>query len=1077
MDRQALRNALLGKPQRPYGWLPVLIILMTVITLAIGTIALHYLETQLIASKGEMLALTAADIADKLDLLLFERYADIRVLAKAPIFQLNDNAPKTRMLEQYKSIYPVYLWLGVTDAQGKIIVATNPSSVGKDRSGREWFRKVRDYGTAHVRDAQASEDSGGVWAVAFTAPIRDSKDNFIGAISARVGLPALQDIFARTIHDIHDNKSLIEYQFLTRDGDVISGSNSDTQKPLNLKLLGIPSALLTASAEPGYIEEDHGRRHVRVVTGYAQTEGSGEFTGLHWGILVRMDRSDILMPIRAVLGKLGVAGFIIVLPLLGFLLWTTGRLRAEWSQTQEEYARATTAETALQLRDRAITASSNGIFIADPSQPGTPIIFANAAFELLTGCAAKDILGYTYRFLQGPDTDPKVFVEIREALKEKRDCRVMLKSYTNDGSTRWNDLMIAPIRSDAGDVTHFVGVLTDITDRKLAEEALRENQERFQQLAENIREVFWLSDTEKNQMLYISHGYEEIWRRPCGSLYASPRSWLDAIHFDDRERVLQAALTKQTSGTYDEEYRIVRPDGGIRWIRDRAFPVRDQSGRIYRIAGIAEDITERKRAESVLDRLRLENEMILNSAGEGIYGIDRQGYTTFVNPAAAKMLGWEVQELIGRPMHDVLHHAYPNGSHYPAASCPILASASSGEVYRRTDEVFWRKDGSSFPVEYVSNPIREGQVIRGTVVIFKDITDRKKAEERLKLYRQIVALSNDGIAIIDPQGYFLEQNEAHRRLLGYSDEELRGHTPALQFGEESFSQVADELARTGQARGEFVCRTKAGEQIHIDLSAFSMLDEAGKVICHIGIKRDISERKRAEEIRSRLLEQVISAQEEERGRIARELHDETGQSLTALLIGLRTVESAPTLQDAKAWAESLRTIASMTLQEVGRLAWGLRPSVLDDLGLLATLERYTAEYAQSYELNLAFETKGLETGRLPLVIETTLYRIVQEALTNIAKHACARNVTLFIDRRASAVQMIIKDDGLGFDVTQKLHAPSISKRLGLHGMQERAALLGGSLTIGSEPNEGTTISVQIPLTENLHGENSNPHCR
>ncbi|MCI0692964.1 PAS domain-containing protein [candidate division KSB1 bacterium] len=145
-------------------------------------------------------------------------------------------------------------------------------------------------------------------------------------------------------------------------------------------------------------------------------------------------------------------------------------------------------------------------------------------------------------------------------------------------------------------------------ERRQAEAALRDSEERFRQLAENIREVFWLSNPEKSRIFYISPGYEAIWGRTCESLYASPQNWLQAIHPADRDRVFEAALTKQISGEYDETYRIRQPDGAIRWIRDRAFPVRDKAGAIYRIAGIAEDITERKQAlenlEASSERLR-----------------------------------------------------------------------------------------------------------------------------------------------------------------------------------------------------------------------------------------------------------------------------------------------------------------------------------------------------------------------------------------------------------------------------------------------------------------------------------------
>jgi PAS domain S-box-containing protein len=350
--------------------------------------------------------------------------------------------------------------------------------------------------------------------------------------------------------------------------------------------------------------------------------------------------------------------------------------------------------------------------------------------------------------------------------------------------------------------------------------------------------------------------------------------------------------------------------------------------------------------------------MILNSAGEGIYGMDRTGNTTFVNPAAAKMLGWEVHELLGRPIHKVAHHSKEDGSHYPEASCPILSSAREGGVHRAADEVFWRKDGRSFPVEYITNPIHEGGSIIGAVVTFTDITERKKAEE----------------------------------------------------------------------------------------------------------------------IRSRLLEQVISAQEEERGRIARELHDETGQSLTALLVGLKTLEAAHSLHEAKALAESLRAVASVALHEVGRLAWGLRPSVLDDLGLLATLERYVAEYAESYALAVDLKTKGFGAARLPFFIETTLYRIIQEALTNIVKHAAAHSVRIIVEQDDSSVQMVVEDDGQGFDVEATLRTPGTSKGLGLHGMQERATLLSGTVTIRSKPGHGTAIKVRVPLAKETHAEDSRRHC-
>ncbi len=159
-------------------------------------------------------------------------------------------------------------------------------------------------------------------------------------------------------------------------------------------------------------------------------------------------------------------------------------------------------------------------------------------------------------------------------------------------------------RDAQGRITRIVGIMWDVTGRKRAEVALQEKEERFRQLAENIQEVFWMTDRSKNEMIYISPGYEKIWGRSCEALYRSPRLWLEAIHPDDRARVQSMMEAKQTAGTYDEEYRIVRPDGTVRWVRDRAFPVRDMHGDVYRIVGIAEDMTRQRELESQIRQVQ-----------------------------------------------------------------------------------------------------------------------------------------------------------------------------------------------------------------------------------------------------------------------------------------------------------------------------------------------------------------------------------------------------------------------------------------------------------------------------------------
>jgi signal transduction histidine kinase len=210
-------------------------------------------------------------------------------------------------------------------------------------------------------------------------------------------------------------------------------------------------------------------------------------------------------------------------------------------------------------------------------------------------------------------------------------------------------------------------------------------------------------------------------------------------------------------------------------------------------------------------------------------------------------------------------------------------------------------------------------------------------------------------------------------------------------------------------------------------------------------------------VRTRLLAKLISAQEEERRRIARELHDGVGQALTSLMVGLKLINQLDDHQTLTTKTAELRQVASESLDEVRLLSRQLRPSVLDDLGLVAALERYAAEFAGHYPA-LTVDLHCDLAERLPLPVETTLYRIIQEAMTNAARHSRASTLSVLLTIRQGRVQVIIEDNGCGFDPEKMFRA---GDSVGLHSMVERAELLGGTLTIESS-EEGTTVYVEAP---------------
>ena len=230
------------------------------------------------------------------------------------------------------------------------------------------------------------------------------------------------------------------------------------------------------------------------------------------------------------------------------------------------------------------------------------------------------------------------------------------------------------------------------------------------------------------------------------------------------------------------------------------------------------------------------------------------------------------------------------------------------------------------------------------------------------------------------------------------------------------------------------------------------------------LQSEIVERGRGEQAREQLLQQLVTAQEEERRHIARELHDQMGQNLTALILGIKALQGNGS--DSDGAAERIRQLQALAVQigqEVRSLAVQLRPSVLDDLGLLLALSNYVEQWSARAHIAVDLHSDGLDVGRLSLAVETTLYRLVQEALTNVLKHAEASQVSVIIERRADEVRLIVEDDGVGFSAPTAPSEPGNAPQLGLIGMRERVVLLGGSLTIESAPGSGTTIFARIPL--------------
>ncbi len=309
------------------------------------------------------------------------------------------------------------------------------------------------------------------------------------------------------------------------------------------------------------------------------------------------------------------------------------------------------AEEALRLRDMAIAASSNGIVITDPSQPDNPITYVNPAFERISGYSAQEVLGRNCRLLQGTDREQPALAELRAALQEGRGCQAVLRNYKKNGTLFWNQLSISPVRDEEGHLVSLVGVQNDVTERRRAEEALRDSEERYRALYEDNPSMYFTLD-EKGTVLSVNHfGSRQLGYAP-EELIGHPV--LEIFHEEDRQavsRYLSASLRapEQSNGW---EARKIRKDGSVLWVRENVRAIRGPGGDTV-ILVTCEDVTERKRAERERARLlgreqvaRAEAEAarqrlraILDNLTEGVLVAEPQGRLVFANPAANAMLG------------------------------------------------------------------------------------------------------------------------------------------------------------------------------------------------------------------------------------------------------------------------------------------------------------------------------------------------------------------------------------------------------------------------------------------------------
>jgi PAS domain S-box-containing protein len=393
-----------------------------------------------------------------------------------------------------------------------------------------------------------------------------------------------------------------------------------------------------------------------------------------------------------------------------------------------------------------------------------------------------------------------------------------------------------------------------------------------------------------------------------------------------------------------------------------------------------------------------------------------------------------------------------------------------------------------------------------------DMTERKRVEaffheSDARLQLMVESVGDYAIMMLDADGHIEMWNSGAEHLFGYTAEEVAGQDIAIIFTAEDRRRGMHvkemETAReSGRAADERWHLRKDGTRFYVSGVMSALHNGGGAVTGYVKIARDLTPQRRAQEElrrtndelemrvrertfelakvneslrdeiseriqterdRVRLLRQIVRAQEDERRRIAREIHDQVGQQMTALRLNLAALDQVYSGDgELRAKLEHTKSIAERLDADVDFLAWELRPAALDDIGLAEAIGTFIRQWSSHSGVEAQFHTSGLDQERLSPETETNLYRIMQEALNNTMKYAQAKRVDVLLERRDSHVVLIVEDDGVGFDPNKEA-SDDDDRGMGLIGMRERAALVGGTLQIESKPNEGTTIFVRVPI--------------
>lgn len=619
-------------------------------------------------------------------------------------------------------------------------------------------------------------------------------------------------------------------------------------------------------------------------------------------------------------------------------------------------------------------------------------------------------------------------------------------------------------------------VCRDISERKRAEQALRKSERVLREAEELGHTGSWEHDLVTGEIFHTNEDPRLFFGDNC-SKGARFEDYIDAVHPDDRAYVTERhAQLLAEGGLHDIEFRVLWPDGSLHVLVGRAIVVRNDSGEAVRLYGTNVEITERKKAEqSVRDSQQL-LELVLATLPVGVAVTDREGDIITANEAARRIWGDLIVSGLERRMR-TKGFWHDSGKRIAPTEWASVRALSEGQT--SLDELIDIEtfDGKRKTMRNSAAPIRNAEgLIVGAVFVNEDVTERVRAEDAVRKNEEQLRDVIDTIPVIAfismPDGSNEFTNRSWQEYTGLSVKDTAGWGWASTVHPDDIARHLEKWRASVSAGTTFDnaarYRGTNGQYRWFLVRAVPLRDERGNLLRWYGALMDIEDRVHAEQAlresadRLQLLSRrLLEVQEEDRRHLARELHDEFGQLLATITVQLHAAKALAG-ESARSIIEECISILQRAGDEVRSLALELRPTMLDTAGLDATLRWLASQHEQ--RTGIPTEVVG-HLNEVPGEVAIAAFRVIQEALTNVLRHAQAQHIWIELSQSDGAVELLVRDDGVGFDVPETLDWAANRGHLGLLGMNERVQILGGRLEVDSKPGLGTRIRLSLPLTE------------